>query len=344
MGNSKETNQCRQYNIDILTKFIKDEIKLNSLKYEEKEESLLVYTTSANEKILIQFPGKESERKKNDQKYPYDFRPKIIDADGSMLPDMAFEDMWYIVDVINEFYKNVMTILPLIFFRMGRMVDHELDTRKLKKYLNNGEKEEIELCMWYLNMDKECMHYLNEKIEKIKIFEKYNISFEAFIYFFEMILQNEDSKYFYKKHNLTSGRINTGDSMLLLSAYYNGLISIPTLLQRYVKGKGIGTITKDEICNVTDNKVMFYDKKEIIFDFLNEHEIEYKRNSYKSIQRQTIRMVIKDDMNKNGFVTSKKLDKTTAYKLFEENGWNIIDLEKYNYDELIELLKKTYEN
>ena len=101
---SKETNKRRLHNIQILFDFIENEILSNELKYQKNGIRLLMYETKIGEKIFIQFPGRESVRDNN--RYPLDFRPKIIDKDGNVLPDMKFKDMWDILDKINSDTKK----------------------------------------------------------------------------------------------------------------------------------------------------------------------------------------------------------------------------------------------
>lgn len=342
---SKETNKKRLHNIRTLSNYIKKEINDNDLINGKKEVSLLMYETSLNEKIVIQFPGRESNRNK-DREYPYDFKPKIIDKEGNALPDMNFKEMWDVLDKINSDTKKLMKCMSLIFFRMGRMINYELQQKTIRKWIISeeitNEDESISLELWYMNFDHDWIDFINSRVEYIEMFDKYKISYEAFICFFELILQNEDCKYYYKKDNLSSGRINTSDSMLLLSSYYDGSISIPTLLQKYVAGGGIGAITKQEISKVTNNKVIFYNPKDIITSYMDEKGIEYKENTNKTINKQKLSILVRDDNKKLCFIKEKKEDKQQTYNTFEQKGWSIIDLSDLSYESLIDVLNEYY--
>lgn len=81
---------------------------------------------------------------------------------------------------------------------MGRMMDYECKNEKMKLTCE-GQEELIDLDLWRIHFDEECFKSLDAGIESIILFGKYKISYEAFIYFFELILQNEDGKYYYKK-------------------------------------------------------------------------------------------------------------------------------------------------
>lgn len=336
-----DTNYKRKRNINYFMKFIKKEIEENNLIYQKKEERLLLYTTNKGEKIYIQFPGKESSRK--EKMYPFDFRPKIIDNEGKELPDMKFEDMWSVLDNINSDYKKIMKCVSLIFFRMGRMTNHVLINKEIQKNIieNNLLLKDININfeLFYLDFDKEDIDFLNTRIETIKMFDSYNISFEAFLYFFELILQNEDNKYYYKKNNLDSGRIKTSDSMLLLSSYYSGKIKLPTLLHKFVVGMGIGTITKDEIAEATDDLISFCDKKKVVKEELKLKGIDFKENTTKTLNKKTLNFIIKIETRKIGFIGNRCDEKKQIYDEFEQHGWKIIDINTMELSELNKIFK-----
>lgn len=262
------------------------------------------------------------------------------------MPDMNFKEMWDVLDKINSDTKKLMKCMSLIFFRMGRMINYELQQKTIRKWIISeeitNEDESISLELWYMNFDHDWIDFINSRVEYIEMFDKYKISYEAFICFFELILQNEDCKYYYKKDNLSSGRINTSDSMLLLSSYYDGSISIPTLLQKYVAGGGIGAITKQEISKVTNNKVIFYNPKDIITSYMDEKGIEYKENTNKTINKQKLSILVRDDNKKLCFIKEKKEDKQQTYNTFEQKGWSIIDLSDLSYESLIDVLNEYY--
>lgn len=79
---------------------------------------------------------------------------------------------------------------------------------------------------WYaLRLEQDIIDTFDYLAPTLHINNAPYISLEAFVYFFEMILHNEDSKYYDKKGNLSSGRIPTSDSMLLLSSNLIGKTS-----------------------------------------------------------------------------------------------------------------------
>ena len=122
---SSETQSKRLTNINTIQNTIDAAIKANNLKYQEKEELLIFFHTSAGEKIGIQYPGKESAESEN-KRCPYDFRPKIITSDGFILKDLVFADMWSLVEQLNTTHHNMLKTLSSLFFQLGRMTNHQL--------------------------------------------------------------------------------------------------------------------------------------------------------------------------------------------------------------------------
>ena len=79
-----------------------EKLPRKGLSYEKKERQLLMHTTSAGEKIFLQYPGKESkkyrksgsERKKTAIR-PWDFRPILyISGKDERHEDISFGMMW----------------------------------------------------------------------------------------------------------------------------------------------------------------------------------------------------------------------------------------------------------
>ena len=284
---SSETQSKRLTNINTIQNTIDAAIKANNLKYQEKEELLIFFHTSAGEKIGIQYPGKESAESEN-KRCPYDFRPKIITSDGFILKDLVFADMWSLVEQLNTTHHNMLKTLSSLFFQLGRMTNHQLTEEEYdySVYDNNNHlvtkgKRTIE---WNkLSLDQEIIETLNFFIPSISIDENTTLSFEAFIYFFDMILQNEDSKYHYKKNNLSSGRITTSDSMLLLVSYFNGHTTLSTLLQRFVSGFGVGKCQTNEIEPATEGLIKIVNRKKELCNLLVSMGISYRENSTISV-------------------------------------------------------------
>ena len=64
----------------------------SGLRYGTMERRILMKEFSTGEKLYIQYPGKETVRAIKPR--PWDFRPKLILANGDWLKDLSFKDIW----------------------------------------------------------------------------------------------------------------------------------------------------------------------------------------------------------------------------------------------------------
>lgn len=341
---SEETLARRQKDINELQALVARSKEDHGLRYGEKEERLVLFTTRRGEKIAIQFPGKESAATNADNQKPFDFRPKIITADGTVIKDMAFADLWGVVESLAHNHYAIIKVLSALFFHMGRMLLHEpieadydysvLDTNG--QVSASGTRH----ISWYkLSLSDEICDSFNLHIPEIVLDDGSVISFEAFIYFFEMLLQNEDSKYFYIKGNLSSGRIQTSDSMLQLSSYFNRTTSLATLLQRYVSGFGVAKCPLDEIHSATGGLITIVDRKKEILNLLAEHTIDHRLNGSISINGEKILFAVKI-ASKHIVILRHSNEHSKAVLI--QAGWKVYDFDSLvaqaNFDTLVQIL------
>ncbi len=335
------TQNRRITNIQAVQQLVGDAINDNNLTYQATEERLHIFTTQRGEKIFIQYPGKESTLT-GDKQRKYDFRPRIMTSSGEMLRDLVFADMWGLVEELNAQQHRLLKLMAAIFFRLGRMTFHTEVDKEYSCELIDSNEEVIgtfsRRLHWYeLCIDQEIMTSLNFHAENLIVDGK-AISLEAFLCFFELILQNEDSKYYDKKGNLSSGRIPTSDSMLLLSAALFGRIKLSVLLQRFVSGFGVAHCGIDEIESATDGLVHIVDRKKELQDFFKSKNIEVRENSYITVRGEKYFSLLKTTSPKVAICsTVSEAGKTNLASA----GWvvyNISDLtENITYNELIAL-------
>ena len=324
------TQNKRKNNINSLMKLIGDSINESGLVYGDREERLILYTTLAGEQVTIQYPGQESVISDGKKYNPYDFRPRIILPGGDIIRDLTFADMWSIVERVNSDYKGLTKSLSALFFRMGRMIDYEYVTENYSYDVIDIDSDSKIVSgkrslSWYkFSLDLEIIESLNHEIMTIPIDNDREISFEAFLYFFSLILENEDIKYHCRKKDLSSGRLPTSDSMLLLAAYFSGAISLSTLLQKYVSGFGVGKCVASEIGPATSGLIRIIDCKQEIIDLLTEHNIQYKRNSNITVNGRSIGVLIKVPLYRVAILNKPDDDKRD----FLSNGqWEVFDVE-----------------
>ncbi|SDW39563.1 hypothetical protein SAMN05216391_10722 [Lachnospiraceae bacterium KHCPX20] len=329
------TQSKRMTNIEALTQLIDSEISSNTLVYEQNEEKLFLYKTADEEKIYIQFPGKESEAAGN-KKRPYDFRPKIETKDGTIIKDLVFADMWGIIEEINEGHHTLIKSLSALFFRIGRMIDYKYTTEQYDYEIVTTKNASI-ICSgkhtltWNkLCLDKDIIESLNFHISEIRLNDNTTISFEAFVYFFSLILENEDIKYYCKKQNLTSGRIPTSDSMLLLFSHFTGNTSLATLLQRYVSGFGVGKCKSDEIEPSTCGLIRLINYKELLDKNFLTANLDYKKDSTITVKGHLIRVAFKIKSPKTAILSSSNTNKE---QLLRSKNWEVFDIESISEDE-----------
>lgn len=325
---SHVTQSKRLKNIETLQDTIDTSIKANSLEYQKKEELLIFFHTMAGEKVGIQYPGKES-AESGKKKCPFDFRPKIITANGIMLKDLVFADMWSLVEQLSQTHHDMLKTLSSLFFQLGRMTKHQLSEEDYDYSIYDSNNHLISTgkhtVKWNkLSLDHEIIETLNFFIPSISIDENTTMSFEAFIYFFDMILQNEDSKYYYKKQDISSGRITTSDSMLLLVSYFNGHTTLSTLLQRFVSGFGVGKCQANEIEPASEGLIKIVNRKKELCDLLDEIGIPYRTNSIISVSgiKYTISLKLPSLM-----ISILTEENPTATAALSQKGWQVFNFE-----------------
>lgn len=80
-----------------------------------------MYKTIENEKVYIQYPGKETQ---DNPSKPLDFRPKVLLKNGEFALDLSFGTIWDILDEIGQRYRDSLSCIAAIFFRLGYMYNY----------------------------------------------------------------------------------------------------------------------------------------------------------------------------------------------------------------------------
>jgi len=237
------------------------------LSYQKKERQLLIHTTDIGGKIFIQYPGKESIRKDEKQR-PWDFRPRLYRAqDNNHHFDMSFGDIFKAVcgaaDTLGgKDRKNTLRIFAAILYRMAFMIDHvEIKHFRTRErdviYKNNGKfklstqrKKELPALFKY-KPGKQTLEYITKRCPKWG-----EMSFEGFLFYYELLAWNEDCKYYYQNYYIknnkgwinSKGRINTLLTGIRIVGHLLGDISLPDLINRF--SMGISPATNDEVVRI----------------------------------------------------------------------------------------------
>lgn len=246
----KSSDEKRRYNIKAFS-----ELNRNNLEFNKIERRLYIYKTSAGEKVWIQYPGKETLTGK-----PWDFRPKMyIKNIGEYMPDLAFPDIWDDLAEIHTGNPESLQVLAAILFRMAYMegykkesrkctyVDIELETEKVVK------KGEIDITFYVPNFDSEIIDVLQSEIGCIR-----GATIEAYLLYNDLLVQNEDCKYFYrdkyeknKEWDSKVGRRNTLLTHLSVIEYIQGKAKFSEIMNRFQRGRGVAPIKLGSISSIT---------------------------------------------------------------------------------------------
>ena len=262
---NRDSKKKREENIKF---FI--EIDRNNLKHGKCEKRLQLYTTLFNEKICIQYPGKESEEK---PKKPYDFRPKLIMSDGTIMKDASFGFIWDLFEGVTQRHNDYLCLVATVLWYQGYMYGYQkvkekyivekvkIDKRRaITEYIE--EEEELEFEWWKMNLDENIWFSLNNYIGQIPIDDGHSISFEALMKFLDLLLQNEDCKYYYlkkvmakKDYKLDNGRTNTADANMAIIMYFEKKCSFSHIANKIQQGMGMPKFAKSNYHLVTDEIV-----------------------------------------------------------------------------------------
>lgn len=252
---NKESKEKRLFNISSFSKLDRSK----PLEFSKIERKLLLHTTINNEKIYIKYPGKESARA--NRKRPLDFRPVCLSSTGIWSKDLSFGDIWDDITTMHNKDKDALCKLAALFFRMAYMIDYVKTEEELEyedidistnKIINSGKIS----IQWYKPMfSTELLQYLENALGKIR-----DLSLEAYLFYNELLVQNEDCKYYYrnqteeigKEWNMKNGRINTILSHLSVIEYLQKKLTFSQITMRFQRGMGVAPMPIKEIVSVTN--------------------------------------------------------------------------------------------
>ena len=236
-------------NIDTFSNLPKDGLKFNI-----SERRVIIYRTRANEEISVQYPGKESVRETENR--PWDFRPKLYTSDGTALKDLSFPDIWDDLYTLHSEDNETLSFLAAIFFRMAFMVDCVKTTEKYNYIdIEKETRGEIELEMYKPNFVPAVIQELQERIGEMPR----GVSLEGYLLYNDLLVQNEDCKYFYrdihvkqKDWNFKTGRINTLLSHISVIEFLQGGITFSEIMMRFQRGMGVAPCPLKNLDSITN--------------------------------------------------------------------------------------------
>lgn len=277
-----------------------NELERTGLEYGAREKRLLLYATKLNEKVYVQYPGKETVRlgeKKNEN----DFRPVLVMPDGEVHDDMVFKNIWDIVANIGKNVRGSLDILAVLFLKMAYLLDYKYNEKVeyICEVVENEvvvSSETVEFSWHSLLLPDDIIDTLNNLFSR----ECNGISFEAFIYYNDLLAQNEDCKYFIEK-TPTRGRINNILSHLTVISFFRDRIGLSKVIDSFNR-TGVAPIPIQKIQEACGDLVVLRDtRKEKL-----QQELE------DAIQKQVVieqRLIKAKEKNEECKVGLKKLTK-----------------------------------
>ena len=268
-GKTSPTMAPRLSNI----KWIKN-LSRKGLSCQEKERQLLIHTTSAGERIFIQYPGKESKKYQKNGKQrkesaicPWDFRPELyLSGNRECHKSMSFFDIWATIfetakKLTEKNRAKTLRVFVILLYRMAFMLDHiELENFKTQArdiaYRKNGKTKithrfKITLpTQFKYKPNEQAVDYIASKCPRWG-----EMSLEGFLFYNELLAWNEDCKYYYKKIHTKdktkwinkTGRVNTLLTHIRILGYMLGEVPLSDIFGGFVNGKGVSPASKDEI-------------------------------------------------------------------------------------------------
>lgn len=200
------------------------------------EKRVLLYETRCNEKVYMQYPGIESTRE-GSRKFLLDARPVLQKSDGTYAADMDFKKIWDIIDIIGRHHRADTDILGTLFLRIAYMIGYNHNEKEYRCEtldVASGRvisSENIPFSWNALEIDPDVLDTLNDRFGLLD-----DISLEGFLYYNDLLAQNEDCKYsslYDTKWNITTGRINNCLSHLTVISHIRGHIGISKLIDSF---------------------------------------------------------------------------------------------------------------
>lgn len=231
-------------------------INRNGLQNGKLEKRLLMYKSLAEEAIFIEYPGKEStsiyaESEEKNILNPNDFRPELITKEGEVLAKLSLAD---IVEAVVEYGwkhdEETMKILAALLIRLAYMKGYKckelvhpshlivVHSKKHREIM--PEKQEDIIKRYFLPINSETKEYLSNW-DKINLpsrdyLKKIPISIEGFLYYLDILAQQEDCKYYYTR------KFKGEKTLKVEVGRINNLLTVVNVISRILNNRPYGDI------------------------------------------------------------------------------------------------------
>lgn len=232
-------------------------LSLVGLEHDKREGQISIVTTQAGEKVVIQYPGKESIQRKKKWKNDWDFRPKLLKQDNI---DLTFEQIWDpLFDdlrlLAGESRKRVGSVLATLYYRIAYMIDYKKDLgdsyemRVIRIADSVVETEHSPFSagpFWAYRPPERAVDFVAKAVPKWA-----GMSFEAFLQYNSLLAWNEDMKCLAKFDDWypgdARGRINTLLTYIRVIGFILDEVRPSALLGGFTRLRGMSPAEEDEI-------------------------------------------------------------------------------------------------
>lgn len=201
------------------------------LRHGIEERRVLLHTTKAEERVYIQYPGKETEEP-GKRKNELDFRPKLLTREGKLLDDQSFGDVW---DALKHGLGDPSRLklaraVATLLFRMAYMTDFErsgsdvtleTSTFGLGLYAHDPvEKEAAFRPFWRYRPPEAVVERLGRRLGQIG-----GMSLDGFLHYNQLLAWNEDCKYVGPQEEGSAPQHRKGSNNILTHVRVIGLLT-----------------------------------------------------------------------------------------------------------------------
>lgn len=242
--------ECKTSNINTFL-----HIDREGLKNGELEKRLIMYKTFLEETIYIEYPGKESTKEYESKELknmmnPNDFRPELHLPDGSITAKLSFVD---ISEALVEYAWThdiaTMQMLAAMIIRLAFMREYKkvklVHPSQLIRYVGKTPIEEpienkdvIERYFLPINSELKSILAMWDKINLPSRHheKKLEVSIEGFLYYLDILAQQEDCKYYYTRKSKGQKSIDIGIGRI------NNLLTVVNVIDRLITNRPYGDI------------------------------------------------------------------------------------------------------
>lgn len=249
-----------------------------------ERELVVLYETVSGERIGYQFTGQYVHEEYSRPVYSsnhrnmYEFSPCIMAANGTVLRELTSEDIWNLFTRLSEVDDYLIPVIATLFFKLGRLYSHvhvKQDCECILFERRRNEEHTYKSLEWSkLEIDGAILSSLNELIGEIPVDTDYAISFEAFLYFWELQYIKEDIISYTRERLREPRRISLSNMVLLYANFFYGSLSTGQLLQQVSSGWAKLVLPPEEVSLATRNAIQMSDRVRDLFEFMKAEGIQ----------------------------------------------------------------------